>query len=154
MKAWGGRTRHIQVQYLWLQEKVREDKLKVIKVDTKMNIADLMTKFLGNEDRRKFMEIMGMKIVDEVVMRAGSPAPDVADGTRVRVAPPLSTGDWGNVSKRLQASLLTRGLRLAGRDCNRGGVREYVSIQTSYLCPSTNTKIELPSYTHPVLSGI
>ena len=41
-----GRTRHIQVQYLWLQEKVRDKSISVGKVDTKLNVADLMTKFI------------------------------------------------------------------------------------------------------------
>ena len=44
-----GNTRHIEVQYLWVQKDVLEGKLKVVKVDTDDNRADLMTKHLKAE---------------------------------------------------------------------------------------------------------
>ena len=58
-----GRTRHIKVQYLWLQNCVADEDLKVVKVDTRFNFADLMTKHLKREDRERLMKIMRMKIV-------------------------------------------------------------------------------------------
>ena len=56
-----GRTRHIRVQYLWLQGKVRDNELKVSKVSTGENVADLMTKHLKVEDRKAY-ENMNMVI--------------------------------------------------------------------------------------------
>ena len=38
-----GRTRHIDVQYLWLQERVNNNMLGMGKVETKLTLADLMT---------------------------------------------------------------------------------------------------------------
>ena len=45
----GGKTRHIKVQYLWIQAKVKSGELEMRKIDTKKNVADLMTKHLGTE---------------------------------------------------------------------------------------------------------
>ena len=58
-----GRTRHINVQYLWLQEKVLNEELEIRKVGTLLNVADLMTKSLKREDRDRLLELMGMSIV-------------------------------------------------------------------------------------------
>ena len=41
-----GKLRHINVQYLWLQDKVRMKELEVKKVPGQDNPADLMTKYL------------------------------------------------------------------------------------------------------------
>ena len=42
-----GRTRHSDVQYLWIQEEVAEGRLKVDKVGTTENSADILTKAVG-----------------------------------------------------------------------------------------------------------
>ena len=39
-----GKVRHIEVNQLWLQEKVYEKKIEIIKVPTEENIADVLTK--------------------------------------------------------------------------------------------------------------
>ena len=57
-----GRTRHIRVQYLWLQQEVEGGILSINKVDTKANVADLMTKSLKKEDVLKFLKIMNMEL--------------------------------------------------------------------------------------------
>ena len=44
-----GKTRHIEVQYLWVQQAVSERKLGVVKVGTDANPADLITKHLRAE---------------------------------------------------------------------------------------------------------
>ena len=44
-----GKTRHIRVQYLWIQERIREKDFSVRKIDTKLNMADLLTKNLTAE---------------------------------------------------------------------------------------------------------
>ena len=41
-----GRLRHMNVQYLWLQEKVKKGELRVSKIVGYSNPADLMTKHL------------------------------------------------------------------------------------------------------------
>jgi hypothetical protein len=44
-KQGGGRVKHIDIKYLWIQQFIRDGKLKVFKVDTTLNTADLGTKF-------------------------------------------------------------------------------------------------------------
>ena len=39
-----GNVRHVKVQNLWLQEATKRGKIMVLKVDSKNNMADLMTK--------------------------------------------------------------------------------------------------------------
>ena len=41
-----GKIRHIEVNKLWLQQKVREKKIKRVKADEKKNLADALTKHL------------------------------------------------------------------------------------------------------------
>ena len=39
-----GRTRHIQVQYLWLQERLLKHDLRAVKIGGKFNVSDIVTK--------------------------------------------------------------------------------------------------------------
>ena len=57
-----GRTRHIKVQYLWLQEKVQHHEVKVKKADGKDNVADLFTKYLKRDDIDRLLNSMGMRL--------------------------------------------------------------------------------------------
>jgi hypothetical protein len=57
-----GKTRHIHVQYLWVQCEVSEERLKVEKVSTHENPADLLTKNLAQEKLSKFLAILGYTI--------------------------------------------------------------------------------------------
>ena len=59
-----GRTRHIQVQYLWIQERVRNKELGMKKVDTKSNVADLMTKHLTAEVMRVHLDNLGITMME------------------------------------------------------------------------------------------
>ena len=54
-----GKTRHIQVQYLWIQEKVNNKELIVNKVGTNENVADLLAKHLKLETILKHVHAMG-----------------------------------------------------------------------------------------------
>ena len=45
----GGKSRHVRVQYLWIQEAIGEKRLSLEKVDTKYNIADVLTKHLSRD---------------------------------------------------------------------------------------------------------
>ena len=53
-----GKTRHIEVQYLWVQQAVSEGKLGVVKVGTVANPADLMTKHLRAEVANAHLETL------------------------------------------------------------------------------------------------
>ena len=58
-----GRTRHIDVQYLWIQVKIGNKSVDIEKVDTKLNIADLMTKHLPAESMHGHLQSMQMYFV-------------------------------------------------------------------------------------------
>ena len=59
-----GRTRHIQVQYLWLQERLLKNDLRAVKIGGKFNVSDIMTKYLKREDIDKILRIMSMQVHD------------------------------------------------------------------------------------------
>ena len=44
-----GRVRHLEAKELWIQEKVRDKQVRVVKISTSNNRADLMTKYLDAE---------------------------------------------------------------------------------------------------------
>ena len=54
-----GKTRHIQVQYLWVQDEIAEARMQVRKIGTHDNPADLMTKNLASEKLNKFLTVLG-----------------------------------------------------------------------------------------------
>ena len=45
-----GRIRHIDVTQLWLQEKVSEGVIEIVKVNTKENISDALTKGVSSHE--------------------------------------------------------------------------------------------------------
>ena len=55
----GKSTRHIQTRLLWLQERVAAKHLRVIKVPTECNPADLLTKALPGPKAQEFCESVG-----------------------------------------------------------------------------------------------
>ena len=57
----GGRCRHIKVQYLWIQERVKSSDLKLKKVNGLVNSADLMTKAVNGETLERHIERMGFE---------------------------------------------------------------------------------------------
>jgi len=56
-----GKVRHIEVQDLWLQEKVKGKLVAVEKVASKDNVADLMTKPLSAEEINEHISNMGCR---------------------------------------------------------------------------------------------
>ena len=44
-----GKTRHIEVQYLWVQEKVSNKQLQVDKIRTNENPSDILTKYVKSD---------------------------------------------------------------------------------------------------------
>ena len=54
----GGRCRHIKVQYLWIQSKIKDGDLKLQKVLGTNNVADAMTKAVDRWALDKYMAAM------------------------------------------------------------------------------------------------
>ena len=54
-----GKTRHINTNYLWVQERVRNGDLELRKVLGSENPADLLTKHLSAPDMLKYMSKFG-----------------------------------------------------------------------------------------------
>ena len=57
-----GKIRHIEVNQLWLQEKVRSGKVIITKVDTSCNLADALTKGVDASIISKHLAGVGMII--------------------------------------------------------------------------------------------
>ena len=57
----GGRARHIRVQYLWIQGVIEKKDLTLEKVDTKLNVADVLTKHLAREPYEEHVRTMGFR---------------------------------------------------------------------------------------------
>ena len=55
----GKSTRHIQTRMLWLQERVAAKHLRVVKVATESNPADMLTKTLGRSKVEEFCAEIG-----------------------------------------------------------------------------------------------
>ena len=52
-----GKLRHVQTRYLWVQEKVAQNALKLEKINTKWNSSDMCTKNDTAETIDKMMEL-------------------------------------------------------------------------------------------------
>ena len=50
-----GKVSHIEVNQLWVQEKVANGELKIIKIGTTENLADHLTKYLIREGIQEHM---------------------------------------------------------------------------------------------------
>ena len=55
----GGRTRHVQVQWLWVQEAVERKDFGVKKVPSLENLADILTKPVPSEVFNKHLRELG-----------------------------------------------------------------------------------------------
>ena len=54
-----GRIRHVETRYLWLQERVASKHLRVLKVHTDENPADVLTKAFASAKVEKFCKMVG-----------------------------------------------------------------------------------------------
>ena len=61
-----GKAKHIDLQHLWLQDAVKEGKIRTHKVLTDVNPADLMTKPLAADRIEMLMSLMGFHFRDTV----------------------------------------------------------------------------------------
>ena len=57
-----GRVRHIEVNQLWLQDKVGTKEIEIRKVESKKNLADALTKHVESEDLRTHCTRTGQAI--------------------------------------------------------------------------------------------
>ena len=54
-----GKTRHIHVNYLWIQERLHAGDFQLFKVRTDDNVGDLFTKYLEQSKLNKFVKQLG-----------------------------------------------------------------------------------------------
>ncbi len=57
-----GKVRHIEVQQLWVQDKVHKGEIVISKTNGKGNLADALTKPVGKEDLELHVDGMGIKM--------------------------------------------------------------------------------------------
>ena len=55
-----GKTRHIHVQYLWVQERLFSKDFELLKIPTKDNVSDMLTKYLDAVTMDKFCSRIGL----------------------------------------------------------------------------------------------
>jgi hypothetical protein len=58
-----GKVRHIEVATLWVQEKVINKEVRIVKVDGADNVADILTKHVDRKDLDKHLASMGFERV-------------------------------------------------------------------------------------------
>ena len=73
------RTKHIEVHYHYVREKVLEREIDMVYVNTNEQVADTFTKSLGAEKQHRFRSMMGVY--------------DIGLSLRGSVETPSSTGD-------------------------------------------------------------
>ena len=64
----GGKTRHVRVQYLWIQGSLQRKDLELEKVGTADNPADVLTKFVPSELMSRHVRWMGYEFPDQCGM--------------------------------------------------------------------------------------
>ena len=57
-----GKVRHIEVNQLWIQDRVANGDIEIIKVNGNQNIADILTKHVNAEDIRVHLHKTGQAI--------------------------------------------------------------------------------------------
>ena len=60
-----GKARHVQTRYLWLQERVAADHLRIHKVLGEKNCSDILTKSVGGPTLRKHLKTLGVQLSSE-----------------------------------------------------------------------------------------
>jgi len=58
------RTKHIEVHYHFIKEKVLTKEIDLIHVSTKDQVVDIFTKALGTDNLKKFRQMLGVLEVD------------------------------------------------------------------------------------------
>ena len=99
-----GRMRHIQVRWLWLQERIRDGDIAAKRVDGAKNVADLGTKHLEAGRRDELLDLMGLRLTRRrltsstrtafVAAALQLQAADAATGTLETVVDVISVWVW------------------------------------------------------------
>ena len=55
-----GKQRHVQTRYLWIQDRIRKNHLKVQKVPGKHNVSDILTKSVPAAELDRHMGVMNL----------------------------------------------------------------------------------------------
>ena len=66
-----GKMRHLEVKLLWLQEQVRNQRLRVLKVSGTANVADALTKYHGLQKLTELGRPFGIGVAVRAVDSAG-----------------------------------------------------------------------------------
>ena len=66
-----GKVRHLQVQYLWIQERHSDGSLALQKVKGELNPADLLTKGVPQETLRRHVATAGLELRGGQGLHAG-----------------------------------------------------------------------------------
>ena len=59
-----GKVRHMEVSQLWVQEKVSEGRIKIVKVKGEDNIADALTKHVDHDNITRHLTGTGQRIAN------------------------------------------------------------------------------------------
>ena len=59
-----GKTRHIHVNYLWIQERIHSNDFKLFKERTDNNVGDLFTKYLDQSKLNKFVKKLSYQFLE------------------------------------------------------------------------------------------
>ena len=63
--AYHSKTKHIDVQYHFLRDMIKDKKVLLVKVDTLKNTVDALTKFVSSEKFSRCRETMGIARLDK-----------------------------------------------------------------------------------------
>ena len=66
-----GKVRHLEARHLWLQQKTRNKEVRIDKIGTETNVADLQTKYLDPARHRMLVDLLPLTVPDV----EGRPAP-------------------------------------------------------------------------------
>ena len=105
-----GKLRHLRVQYLWIQDKVRGGDVGLHKVHGPMNPADLMTKHLAAEDMRRHLETLCVK----TALDRADTAPKLAKVTTVQATTTTTPHNTFTVTHHKPRLELATPLRVSG----------------------------------------
>ncbi len=64
-----GRTRHLEVRFLWVQEAVKSKRLEIRKIKGTANPSDIATKPMAMDDLIRHLSAVGGRIVRRVLVR-------------------------------------------------------------------------------------
>ena len=86
------RLKHLSIRHFWVQSLVKLGMVEIIKIDTKVNPADLNTKALSAQRRKFWMSLMNMWCDgNEISFTAQVPGHDGLAGVVARVILALSS---------------------------------------------------------------